>query len=434
MWKQEIIDSMEVRLIIQTTVFTLSLVAWQLVYFERRQNNKPFYSYMNIAFGAMLLQNIFMLTVFLASLILQVQLPEVFMPIFDHFLKIISIIYLTAAFLCTFVKSNTVVQRFIKISLGLIILLLPLIWWPWYQYQLDFPGRGFAYFGGDLFIEQAITALCFFLIYFVIKSPLNNKNGFLMAVVILAAKQILHIANILLSYNTIPSVLLIERLLPVLFFYFIIISIHKEILSKLKKARLERNLFKKQLNKEAISALVYSLEAKDEYTKGHSERVAEYALAIGQSLNLNQREMEMLYYGALLHDIGKIGVTETILNHPSNLNSQQMDLIKKHPETGAHIISKIEPLREVAPAVRHHHEWYNGTGYPDRLKSEEIPLHARIIAIADALDAMASDRVYRPALSSEMILEELKKSAGTQFDPKIIKSFLETVPLKNRQK
>jgi HD-GYP domain-containing protein (c-di-GMP phosphodiesterase class II) len=176
---------------------------------------------------------------------------------------------------------------------------------------------------------------------------------------------------------------------------------------------------------EIVKALAQAIEAKDPYTHGHSERVMEYAVQIAQKLGLPEEEMETLRYAAILHDIGKIGVRGIVLNNPNGLTNEEFDEIKKHPLIGEGIIQPIELLQPIRPLIRHHHEWYNGKGYPDGLSGENIPLGARILVVADAYDAMISDRPYRKALTKETVIKELKRGSGTQFEPKLVEVFLE---------
>lgn len=180
---------------------------------------------------------------------------------------------------------------------------------------------------------------------------------------------------------------------------------------------------------EIVKALAQAIEAKDPYTHGHSERVMEYAVQIAQKLDLPEEEIESLKYAAILHDIGKIGVRGIILNNPDGLTGEEYDEIKKHPVVGEGIIQPIELLQPIRPFIKHHHEWYNGKGYPDGLSGENIPLGSRILAVADAYDAMKSDRPYRKALTEETVIQELKRGNGTQFDPKIVEIFLEILKI-----
>ena len=176
---------------------------------------------------------------------------------------------------------------------------------------------------------------------------------------------------------------------------------------------------------EIVKALAQAIEAKDPYTHGHSERIMQYSLIIAEKFNLSEEEKESLRYAAILHDIGKIGVRGIILNNPDGLTVSEYDEIKKHTIIGENIIQPIELLRTIKPLIRHHHEWFNGKGYPDGLSKEDIPLGARILAVADAYDAMKSDRPYRKALTEETAIQEFKRGSGSQFDPKVVEVFLE---------
>lgn len=175
---------------------------------------------------------------------------------------------------------------------------------------------------------------------------------------------------------------------------------------------------------ETIRALAAAVDAKDPYTKGHSERVAEMTLDLAQELNLSDRDIENIEYAALLHDVGKIGIEEKILGKNGILTDKEFDRIKEHTVMGAKIIEQVEFLKDSYKAIYHHHEKYNGKGYPDGLKSEDIPILARIIAVADAYDAMGSDRPYRKKLSQNKIMRELKEQSGKQFDPKVVKALI----------
>jgi hypothetical protein len=182
---------------------------------------------------------------------------------------------------------------------------------------------------------------------------------------------------------------------------------------------------------EIVKALAQAIEAKDPYTHGHSERVMQYTVQIAQKMGLPKKEIDSLRYAAILHDIGKIGVRGMVLNNPNGLSSEEYDEIKKHPLVGENIIKPIELLQSIRPLIRHHHEWYNGKGYPDRLSGENIPLGARILSVTDAYDAMKSDRPYRKALTEETAIQELKRGSGTQFEPKVVEVFLEILETKN---
>ncbi len=175
---------------------------------------------------------------------------------------------------------------------------------------------------------------------------------------------------------------------------------------------------------DTIRALAAAIDAKDPYTKGHSERVSEMSVVLAQELNLSDNDIENIEYTALLHDIGKIGIDDSILGKKGSLTDQEFDKIKEHTIMGANIIQPVDFLKNSYRAIYHHHERYNGKGYPDGIKSEDIPILARIIAVADAYDAMSSDRPYRKKLSKDKILKELKDQSGKQFDPEIVKALI----------
>lgn len=175
---------------------------------------------------------------------------------------------------------------------------------------------------------------------------------------------------------------------------------------------------------ETIRALVAAIDAKDTYTKGHSERVTQTSVALARELNLHEREIDNIEYAALLHDIGKIGIDERILGKNDVLTSEEFKKIKEHVIMGAKIIKPVEFLKDSCKAIYHHHERYNGDGYPDGLKGEDIPISVRIITVADAYDAMGSDRPYRKKLKQEKIMKELTEQSGKQFDPKVVKALI----------
>jgi putative two-component system response regulator len=178
------------------------------------------------------------------------------------------------------------------------------------------------------------------------------------------------------------------------------------------------------LSLSAITALVTALEAKDEYTSGHSQRVAEIAAAIAMQMNLPQNIIDHVHLAGLVHDIGKIGVRESVLNKPDRLTPEELQHARRHPEIGENILLPIGGDEGIQKVVRAHHERYDGTGYPDGLKGDEIPLGARILAVSDAYEAMTSERPYRSPLSNEAARAELGRGKGTQFDPSVVDAFL----------
>lgn len=177
----------------------------------------------------------------------------------------------------------------------------------------------------------------------------------------------------------------------------------------------------------SIDSLINALEAKDFHSRGHSQRVTLYSVALGERAGLRGERLAELRRAAILHDLGKIGVRETILNKPSRLSEQEFGEIVRHPEVAIQILSPIPYFRPILPAILHHHEWYDGTGYPARIGGEKIPGESRILAVADAFDAMTSDRAYRAALTAEQAIAEIRRFAGRQFDPELV-PFLPDLP------
>ena len=173
-----------------------------------------------------------------------------------------------------------------------------------------------------------------------------------------------------------------------------------------------------------LHALTRSIDAKDAYTRGHSQRVAELSRDLARKIGLSEEQCERVYLSGLLHDVGKIGVPEAVLTKPGKLTAEEFDAIKKHPEIGAQILGNIKLLQDIIPGVLYHHERWDGRGYPHQVAGEEIPLMGRIICVADSFDAMSSTRTYRAALTIETVLEEIKNCAGTQFDPALAKVFV----------
>ncbi len=173
-----------------------------------------------------------------------------------------------------------------------------------------------------------------------------------------------------------------------------------------------------------LSSLAQALEARDFSTCGHCKRVSHYSRQIADELGLGAEEKKCLEIGALLHDVGKIGISDSILFKPEKLDGTEWQSLKNHPQKGVEILRPLKYLEPALPAILHHHENFDGTGYPDRLRGADIPLNARIISVADAWDVMRSDRPYRKMLSREAAIEELSNYAGRQFDPEIVKIFI----------
>ena len=194
----------------------------------------------------------------------------------------------------------------------------------------------------------------------------------------------------------------------------------KEINEKLNEAYTSL----KEAYQGTIESLRIAVDAKDSYTAGHSDRVAYYSKLIGQKLGLSPEDLQTLYEGALFHDIGKIGIPDSVLKKAGPLSNEEYHDIQNHPSIGAHILLPAKIFNDLIPIVRSHHERFDGTGYPAKLSRDDIPYMARIVAVADAFDAMTSDRSYRPRYTLIKALDELEKGKGTQFDPNIVDAFL----------
>jgi len=170
-------------------------------------------------------------------------------------------------------------------------------------------------------------------------------------------------------------------------------------------------------------ALVEAVEAKDPYTRGHSERVDFLALEIGRAMGLSADELQDLHWASLLHDVGKIGIPDALLSKPGGLNKDELTFVMMHAERSYEILRNVEQMKNALPGLRHHHEMYDGNGYPLGLKGEKIPLHARIMAVADTYDSITSSRAYRPGRSHELAMAEIDRVSGTQLDPAIVELF-----------
>ena len=242
---------------------------------------------------------------------------------------------------------------------------------------------------------------------------------------------------LILGYQTTGFIGLAVILIPLLMLRLSVkqyidrtISMVNELRSK--NALLENNSQEiHKLNEDLLIALAEVIDLRDPFTLGHSQYVTRYSVLLAKKLGLPQKSIDLIRNAGLLHDIGKIGIPDAILLKPFPLTSDEYQTIQKHTTLGANILEKAHSLKHLSPIVRHHHERYDGNGYPDRLKGQDIPIEARIIAIADAVEAMASDRPYRRALSFEKIEEELKRNSGSQFDPMIIESMLQILQERN---
>jgi HD-GYP domain-containing protein (c-di-GMP phosphodiesterase class II) len=180
----------------------------------------------------------------------------------------------------------------------------------------------------------------------------------------------------------------------------------------------------KQLNEELFLTLSKIIDARDPWVSSHASQVADYAVAIATELGVSQDRMEPLRQAGFLHDIGKIGISEQVLHKPGKLTDEEYEYVKTHAALGGEFLEMVSGLRHISPFVRHHHERWDGRGYPDKLAGEQIELEARILAVCDSAEAMASDRPYRQGMSLQDIIEEVQRCAGTQFDPTVAAAFV----------
>lgn len=190
-----------------------------------------------------------------------------------------------------------------------------------------------------------------------------------------------------------------------------------------KKIPNQQNLIQ-QLLQETINCMIAVTEAFDNYTRDHAYNVARYAQLLAQELNLSKQQSELIYYGGLFHDIGKIGIAPEIIKKRGPLTKKERIIIEQHPEKGAHIISQISSFAPFVPLILYHHEHFDGSGYPEGLKAYDIPLGARIIAVADTFDAITTTRPYRKAQNRKKAIAEITKNAEKQFDPDIVAAFI----------
>ncbi|MGN0505176.1 MAG: response regulator [Lachnospiraceae bacterium] len=210
----------------------------------------------------------------------------------------------------------------------------------------------------------------------------------------------------------------IRRISRILELYHFQKSLQREVEKKTEEL-IESNRRVKNLTTEVILALAQAIDAKDKYTKGHSIRVANYSRELARRMGKKEEELDDIYYIALLHDIGKIGIPDRIINKSGHLTKEEYDLVKEHAVIGANILESITEIKEISSGARWHHERYDGKGYPDGLEGKNIPEVARIIGVAEAYDTMSSKRIYRDVLPQEIIHKEISKGRGTQFDPEV---------------
>jgi putative nucleotidyltransferase with HDIG domain len=418
------VDTVTFRLCIQALSFLMTLVVTHMVWREFIRHRTSFHGYFTVGWVLLLVQSAFMLIIFSNSHLTGSSLPESVMPMVDHILKIGSFIFLVHAFTVVSPIAPRTARRILMANLCLLALSVPLLWNLWCRYLEHAPVGRFGYFWGDLLYEGWAVLLLTYGLILISQSTLKAKTVFSWAFSILLAKQLLHLANIAVDHNTVASILTVERLLQIPFFHITIMAIHREIVDEVAQLNHENEHLDRQLYDSVIQALVGSLEIKDPYTEGHAKRVTDYAVQIGRQLQLDDESLRNLYLGAILHDIGKIGTQLHVLNKTGELNADEEHVIKRHTADGMALISTIDSLKHIVPTILYHHERWDGTGYPHRLAGSQIPLDARIVAVADAFDAMTTNRSYRQALGMDDVLTELRAGKGRQFDPQVVDAFI----------
>ena len=237
------------------------------------------------------------------------------------------------------------------------------------------------------------------------------------------------VANNQLLFANLRSQIMIGVLIAFVIYLIIVVFCIVSIRKIRKAEKNEKNSMEqlRQMNMNIIRSLSYAIDAKDRYTRGHSQRVAEYSLMLAKRMGKSEEEQEVIYRAGLLHDVGKIRVPESVINKPGKLTDEEFDQIRIHPVSGYHILRDISKDERIGYGAKFHHERYDGTGYPSGLKGENIPEIARIIGVADAYDAMASNRSYRSALPQETVRQEIEKGKGRQFDPEIADLMLQMI-------
>ncbi len=236
------------------------------------------------------------------------------------------------------------------------------------------------------------------------------------------------IKNIKLMFLNILAMTPLGMILAIIFIEFhytgVLLSIFPIIL-----ARFTFSLYVDAKNQyiQTVETLTRAIEARDKYTEGHSQRVADISVSIAKKLKYSEFKLEQLKLAAIMHDVGKIGISDAILNKPGKLDNDEFDIIKSHPVIGYNILKEIKNLNNISDAVRSHHERYDGRGYPDGKKGDELDLDIYIIQMADSVDAMMTDRPYHRGLGRDVVIKEIEKNAGTQFHPKVAEIYLEII-------
>jgi hypothetical protein len=256
-----------------------------------------------------------------------------------------------------------------------------------------------------------------------------GKPGYLFAMIILLVQMPLWLGRMIFYRNIASLPGIFSSLLTVT--AIVLIHARNKQVERYRKAEVDQLKEQKELSQrlfeQTTTALVTAIDAKDKYSLGHSLRVADYAKDIAKRMGKTEEECGRVYYAAMLHDVGKIGIPDSIINKKGELTEREYDVVRRHPVMGYHILSSIHEYPYLSIGAHYHHEWYDGTGYPDGLKGERIPEIARIITVADAYDVMTSRRSYRDANPQAEVREEILKGAGTQFDPEIAQIMVDLI-------
>ncbi|MCR5686016.1 MAG: HD-GYP domain-containing protein [Lachnospiraceae bacterium] len=263
-----------------------------------------------------------------------------------------------------------------------------------------------------------------------------GKLGFITSLTLLLFQFPMLIRSIFFMHNTSSAAGLFSNvftIITVILIYRRNVTIERYQKNEVENLRAQRG-FTERLFEQTATALVGAIDAKDEYSHGHSERVAEYAEKIAREAGMSDEECRRIYYAGLLHDVGKIGIADNIINKNGKLTPEEYEVIKQHPVMGNQILTSISEYPYLSIGAHFHHERYDGKGYPDRLKGDDIPEIARIISVADAYDAMTSNRSYRDAIPQQLVREEIVKGAGTQFDPEYAKIMQHLIDLDSEYK
>ncbi|MCM1283843.1 MAG: HD-GYP domain-containing protein [Muribaculaceae bacterium] len=363
-----------------------------------------------------------------------------------YFVMTFSLGYFFLRYVESYVEQSTQMDKSIHINkTGYVLLLALLVFNMFFGFLFTFHADG-TYVHGGLYVLVYIVPLYYVLFSLLVlirnQRFFNTKQKISIGVYIIMCllgplMQMLLLPNVLLSVFT-PSI----AILVILFSmetpdYQLLMKTLAELddlrknlqieVKKQTKTAEDRREKVERLSGQVILTLARTIDAKDKYTNGHSERVAAYSREIARRLGMSAQEQQEIYYMGLLHDIGKIGISDTIINKSEKLTDEEYQMMRKHPELGGQILAGISEIPGIAIGAKYHHEKFDGTGYPYGVAGEDIPFQARIIGIADAYDAMASKRSYRDVLPQQTVREEIKNGRGTQFDPRCTDVMLQMI-------